>query len=499
MSSNITAAGLTIPTLTELRQDIESGYQGVWGTSADLSPEGYMGQHIAIMSKRDRDAWELQQEILTARDPDTATGVSLDEISAETGVTRLAPTAASAAVTLFTQYGVSTTVPAGSKIKAATSQATYSSTGDVTGTASATGPFKVLRFKMKGSYAVGDYMRIAINGASSGGYYTVSGDTPASVAAHAAAAVATFPGALSATVLTLDGGVYLQVTAGTSDVVPELADCIGFDSTSTWQQGLPGYFVCDTVGARAVPPLSLDTIASPVSGWLSVYQPAQGTAGTDTESDSALRLRRLRQMRSGTGTEDAIYNALMHVDGVSRAIVASNRTNAPDSEGRPPHCLECVVVGGSDTDVARAIWQSAPGGVGFYGTFTELPDTRPIVAGADGHPKRVNFSRPQPVYAWVRVNVTAYDTEETLPSDVTAALKAAIVSWANENMGLGNNMNLKDLYTPINTVPGVAGVMLDHAMTTSESGTPSYGEGSIAITSRQYAVYSASRIAVVLS
>jgi len=498
LSSYITTAGLTIPTLTELRQGLEASYQAVWGLDVDLSPEGYLGQHIALMSKRDRDLWEMNQELLAARDPDTASGVSLDEICAETGVTRLAPTAARATNVLhWLTLATVVTVPAGSKVKAAGAPTTYALDPDVVGVADPTGAFKAVRLKVASGFADGNIMRVIAGGIDCGATYDteVHGTVAQFIeASFAPLVMASIAGAASRYVA-ISGSDFVEIVFPATTAITTVT---GLLATSDSYQGVLGNYTCDLVGVRAVDAYTLDTIATPITGWDSITQSVSGANGTDTETDTALRLRRLRQMRSGTATEDAIRNALLRVDGVSFADVTSNRENDTDAEGRPAHWLECVVEGGNDTAVASAIWTTAPGGIGFYGNFDTTPtDLRPVVTGADGKSHRVNFSRPQPLYAWVQVLVTMLNPEEELPADMGQAIKEAIVAWGTENMGLGDDMIRQKFYSPIFTVGGVTQVTILHALTASAGDTPMYSmDPKLAVSSRHYATFALDRVVV---
>ena len=206
-------------------------------------------------------------------------------------------------------------------------------------------------------------------------------------------------------------------------------------------------------------------------------------------------------MRSGTATEDAILQAVYRVPGVSKVLVTSNRTMVTDSESRPPKSFEVTVVGGSDSLVAQAIWDTAPAGIEIYGNFATTPtDMRPTALGKDGLLKRVNFSHPVPRFAWVEVTVNAYNPEETTPDNLESAIKEAIVSWATTNMGLGDNMIIQKFYGPIYTsVPGIQSVTLRMALTEGAGDTPSYASTSpLAIASREFASFALGQVEVIL-
>lgn len=490
MSIYLTAQGFQKKTLTDVRSELEASYRQVFGVSCDLAPEGVLGQTIAIASKYLADHWEGAQEIYTARDPDTATGIDLDSVCAESGITRLAATAARVdSVFCWSLVGQPLTIPTGSQIKAASGTVTYSTPSDIVASTAALGPWTAVRLKLDPSIPDTASVELAVNGGTSYAAQKLPTNTLLHVATQLALTFSSsYPGVASAVAEDIGGEVFLTLYGSPTITVDSQAYIL---ITGGSQQGTPASFVCDTPGLATVPAYTLDTIATPVTGWLYVSQPSAGVAGTDTESDTALRIRRLQGLRSGTATEDAIREALYRLDGVSKAIVTSNRTKAVDAEGRPPVSLECIVAGGEAQSIADAIWKTAPAGVETYGLTTKT------VTGLDGLPHTVKFSIPQPVYAWVEVTIIYPNLEEVQETDIKTALKDAIVTWGLANMGLGDNMILQKFYAPIYTVKGIGQVSLRMALTATDTGTPVWDAvGPIAVASREYATFDASRVVV---
>lgn len=489
MSIYLTAQGFQRDTLTDIRSKLEASYREVFGVSCDLSPEGVLGLTIAIASKYLADHWEGAQEIYTARDPDTATGVDLDSICAENGITRLAATSARVdSVFCWSKVGQALTIPAGSQIKAASGATTYSSPSDIVASIAALGPWSAVRLKLDPSIPDLASVELAVNGGTAYSAQKLATNTLFDVGTTLAATFSSsYPGVASATCVKIGGEVFIEMHGSPTITV----DTQAYIQTTLSQQGIPASFVCDTPGLATVPAYTLDTIATPVTGWLYVTQPATGVPGTDTESDTELRIRRLRGLRSGTATEDAIREALYRVPDVSKAIVTSNRTKNVDSEGRPPVSFECVVAGGEGQSVAEAIWKTAPAGVEIYGLTTKT------VTGADELPHTVKFSVPVPKYAWVEVTIVYPNPEEVQETDIKVALQDAIVAWGAENMGLGDNMILQKFFAPVYTVKGIGQVSLRIALTASDMDSPVWDAlGPIAVASREYATFDASRVVV---
>lgn len=87
----VTPQGFVLKLLADIKADLEAGFQAVFGAGINLTPQSRFGQIIGIFSERFAEVWELGEAIHNARNPDAATGASLDEVMALTGAQRLPP------------------------------------------------------------------------------------------------------------------------------------------------------------------------------------------------------------------------------------------------------------------------------------------------------------------------------------------------------------------------------------------------------------------------
>ena len=142
------------------------------------------------------------------------------------------------------------------------------------------------------------------------------------------------------------------------------------------------------------------------------------------ETDRELRQRFLATpSATGRSTVNSIIRAVELVEGITNVNVVNNPFSTTSAQGLPPHSYETIVGGGSDTDIAQAIFDSGPAGIESFGTQTET------VLDSRGNPHPIGFTRPSDVYIFFRVRYETYP-EETLPSDVDALVKDAIVTSA---------------------------------------------------------------------
>jgi hypothetical protein len=88
MTYGLTPTGFVIPTLAEIRTEINDEVFSLFGASVDVSDNDPLGQLIGIMSERELLLWELGQTLYAAMDPAAATGTLLDALCALTGTVR---------------------------------------------------------------------------------------------------------------------------------------------------------------------------------------------------------------------------------------------------------------------------------------------------------------------------------------------------------------------------------------------------------------------------
>jgi uncharacterized phage protein gp47/JayE len=140
--------------------------------------------------------------------------------------------------------------------------------------------------------------------------------------------------------------------------------------------------------------------------------------GVDEETDTALRIRRKKSLAiSSTGYLDSIQSNILALDGVTACVVTENVSDITDANGIPPHSLWIIVEGGSDADIAQAIYATKSSGSGLKGSVV-VTVTRP-----NGRTIDISFDRPIDANLWIKfsLGVTGGGTVDT------ANLKALIV------------------------------------------------------------------------
>ena len=171
----------------------------------------------------------------------------------------------------------------------------------------------------------------------------------------------------------LEGGVVGNVGAESITVVP--SPPAGINSvTNLYPTGDPDFF--DTSGNRF-------------------------RIGQNEETDEQLRDRALSTATgSGSATHDALVgNVINSIEAATSVTIFENKTEDDNtgSGGLPPHSFEAVVFGGSDTDVAEAIFEKKAITARDYSGVNGTSVTETVVAETNGQEREIEFSRPNSV------------------------------------------------------------------------------------------------------
>ena len=195
---------------------------------------------------------------------------------------------------------------------------------------------------------------------------------------------------------------------------------------------------CTTIGRITAATGDINTIVTPTRGWTSVINGVPAIAGVNQETDSALRAKqRISTANPSNTVFEGTIGAIANVDGVVRYAAYENDTDT-ERDGLPPHSITMVVDGGTDQDVAQAIYlHKTPGcytngdiEVNVSGSLTDIP---------------IRFYRPH----YVEVVVTVSIKTLTGYTDATASqIKANIYDYIN-SLAIGETLYTPNLNAPI--------------------------------------------------
>lgn len=208
-----------------------------------------------------------------------------------------------------------------------------------------------------------------------------------------------------------------------------------FENNCTIQQNgqNTAYVLAQEYGAIPCAINSLKTIISQILGWESVINQASATIGSEDESDYSLRQRIKKARYSGVSLLQDVNSALSAVENIRSSFVYNNPTSETvvyDSVSVPPHSILAVVDGGTNLDVATALFDKVSAGCG-YAEISGQSVSQTVIDGAYGVAYDVVFNRPEEINFEVNISVNKNNyTGDNLVQEV----KNAILFWAGGNL-----------------------------------------------------------------
>lgn len=148
----------------------------------------------------------------------------------------------------------------------------------------------------------------------------------------------------------------------------------------------------------------LDSIATSVLGWETVYNDNQAILGQLEESDLSLKRRRaLTLARNNISTNEAIISSLYDLEGVHSLSYLENYTDKEltlRGKKLKPHSVYICIHGGVDEEIAQALKDNKTLGGGYNGEHEVT-----IVDEFSGQDYTVQFDRAKVVSLFARVTV----------------------------------------------------------------------------------------------
>jgi uncharacterized phage protein gp47/JayE len=450
----MTNDGFVIKRMDVIVSEMQETFRTVFGASLNLLDTELVGQVIKIFSEREALLWEHLESNYNMPSPSTASGVALDNVVSITGIQRLQATKSLGTVTCYGTLG--TVIPVGT-IFSVDNNADVRFVTDQVGTI-ADGTNEIQDITFDAVPDAGDFT-LSYDGEETGvlNSATVAADVQTQLNNLAALSGVSVTGDFA-------GGFTIEFAGsdGSQDhplivVASNSLTALGVDVNITIAETVPGELPnvditveAETAGDITAYAGTLTVIETPVSGLDSVTNALDCTGGTDIETDAELRMRRLETLANpGAGTVDSIRANILEIDEVEACVVYTNREDVVDGDGRPPHSLEAVVLGGDDQDIWDTLWAYSPAGIEFVGTEIGT------VVDSQGFEQSVNFNRPSEVEIYMEIDL---DETATFPSGGEDSVKASVLAYADENFSIGDEVVTTEFYGAIHETVGIGDI-----------------------------------------
>lgn len=460
--AGLTDQGFSVKRLNDIIAELQANAQTEFaslvqpGDIVNTSDTSVLGRWIKTVSAPIADLWQAAQDVYSAFDLYQATGDALENLTLLGGVSRRAAYPSTGYILAYGDYG--TTVPADSFVKSTVNGKVVATDSDVvlnetSATSILISPTTVANstvysFTFKIDNIDPSATTVSITSDSSATSDEIVNAIISAVnVSHGTILKATLVGG-NALIEVIDNSTRCTFTAG-SFTISKVGKMVGATCTENGKN----VFDENTLTSIQTPTIGLDSVTNPI-----VFE-----TGDVIETDDALRSRYIvAKFQDSSNTYESIYAAVLKVNGVKQVSITENETDtAFVSPAVPPHSIYVVVLGGSEQDIAQAIWDNKAGGIGTYGSITKtVTDSRGI-----GH--NISFDRPTNLDVYITVNVKKLSNYPLNGDD----LIAAALSSYNDTLSVGDDVIYSRLFTPINSVPGHYVDSLYTGLTASPSGT----------------------------
>lgn len=402
MAFGLTSGGFVIPTLQEIIDEKTEEYKSIYGSSFRTDTDNIIWQMALIESDREHRVWQQMEMVYNSQTVNGAEGIYLDDALGLRGFFRLPARAGDGYAVIESDNSVvnSTVIPTTTNFNANTG-IIYKPTVDTT-LSNRTNAIKLEYADFSGTTNY-DFTFVST---TNGNTVTVS----QSVIGGDNASVTTFLEACRAAVLSNTANVDTVDVNVLNPNTDDVKFILGYDSNDQLigVSDISNYKIEPIVGTKAnelfvqatttgFNPLGVGgiTSSSPSSaGYIQVTNLAVFNSGNDVESDAVYRIRvNNTPQQAARGSRDYLIQQVSAVEGVTSVIVNAN----PTLGGVNPLSFETVVVGGTDQDIAQAIYDSK------CITDNTQGSTSINIVTADGTIEVINFSRGTPVTLALRI------------------------------------------------------------------------------------------------
>lgn len=442
--AGLTDKGFEVKDLSEVISELRAEASGSFkdlapdGEIVDTSDSSVLGRLTRLVAPSLSDLWEAAQDVYSAFDPDTATGISLDNLVKYSRMTRRLGEASTVTIKLVAEEG--TILPENSSVGGTGSQR-WRMPPSLSFAKEVSSNGANISF---GLLPLGEEIEISFSvaGISYKAVTEVTVDEEEDLLALTNKVIDSF--LMSTDVIHAkslgEGLITVERVNFLNDTLFSTKNCTVVDIIRT---ATATSVEKDRVMAYAG---EINKIETPVLGWKSVVNPEDAIIGRPRETDEELRTRFSESKYSiGFTSADAIFSKLKGLNGVRDVALYENNLNIEDQYGLPAHSFKAIVLGGGDKDIAQTIWDNRPLGIKSSG------NTEVEVRAVDGRLKSEWFERPVEVPIQLKITLSK---EYNFPESGVSLMKSRLSDYFNNNYRIGEDVYYSKLFTPINSVEG---------------------------------------------
>jgi uncharacterized phage protein gp47/JayE len=432
--AGLTSSGLTIKRLQDVRDEITERLITFFGEDINTTEDSVFGQTRDSVAPGESSIWEQLQVVYDSQFPSRAEGQQLDDNCGLVGVFRLSEQKSTVRASITGVNG--TILPVGFTVAINTT----------------TDEFDIVSQRTLSNLLTTETLvRVVVVADSTAYTVTIDGipaiynsDGSATEAEIVAGLIIAIPAAVPTVTAsaTINGDEILITSVDPLDAkAVELDSNLSFATVTSLIN-----MQAKVVGAVPAPIDQLLDIKTNISGVNSSTNKEEAKLGNVLETDEELRLRRNTELsKTGATSVNAIADRVDLVEDVRSTVVLENFTDSIDGNSLTPHSIKVIVDGGSDADVALAIFNSKPVGTDMNGAESVA------VVDSMGISRNVLFDRPTGVTIYIEVTLTKFGD---YPSDGDNQIIENLVEFGVTSLFAGDDVITSRLYTPVNAVQG---------------------------------------------
>ena len=481
MSYGVTSNGFVRKTNEQIIDDLETAWKNEFGQDSDLSKDSPNSIIIGLIGSMSDSLWQTAEDTYNSLNRNAASGVPLENAVSLVGINKKDASASTANVSF--KGDNATLIPLNTQVKQSSTELVFKTLVEAFITQGACNYIQFTVSTVTDNATYHFYI--------DGNTYSYVSDGTATADEIVAGLKAVVEGAAIGLTITDEGSGLMTIEATDKndiyDITGDSKLTVGKVQTVIEVQALE-------TGVNEVAAETINEISEALAGLDSVLNYYAGETGRAIENTQELRLRTQQDIAvAGFNFVDAIRAKLLNeVPGTSYCRVYENDELTEDANGIAAKSFETVIEGGSNTNIAAKLFQMKVAGMKSDGDVTvEVTD-------AQNTPHNIKFSRPTNLYFWVKVVIDSYNTEETFPADGEAAIKAALLKFAEDYFNIGDVIVLQKFYKPVYEIPGIGSATITIASTSTAGGTPTYGSSNINCTIREKPNFDLSRMVVTL-
>lgn len=185
--------------------------------------------------------------------------------------------------------------------------------------------------------------------------------------------------------------------------------------------------------------------------------------GVETDMELFQRMQYSRRLYGGSSAKAIEQRIQQEIPNVSFCRIMENATSAPKKvkEGLyiPPKSIMPIIEGGNRTGIENFLFKYLPASTNCFGVdFKAVRMIKDPITQVDVFDQAIGWNCPKPRHIQLKIEILEYHKDNPFPVDGVNRIKEEIVKWAYGRYDIGEDLILKDFYTPINKVIGTARV-----------------------------------------